>query len=239
VIYDQYKWKPEYEGMPCTYGGFAIIPGVVEDRPAVCIKQRNGQGSSRYLFDLPGGGMRTDPSADAVDPNLACATEREAMEEVKCRVTVGPAIGPPLYLPIKKDDRLVKVDCAQAFLVETRDSPTTSEEALSVAFVNQHSFAGFSVVGRKADPASPVFGRTPIMIFDGLSILQQPFWTGYLTDQISQSISGDHRTSDFVLVDGGVYFGRTRDNQFSLYYRLNPDQPGGRFYGAFEHLANA
>ncbi len=59
-----------------------------------------------------------------------------------------------------------------------------SEEALVVAFVHQQSFAGFNVVSRKADPQSPVFGRTPVMIFDGLSVIQEPFWQGMLTERL-------------------------------------------------------
>jgi hypothetical protein len=151
-----------------------------------------------------------------------------------------------LYLPIKKDGVLVRVDCAQAFLFRTTNTPTPGEEALAVAFVHPKSFTGFNVVSRKADPTSPVFGRTPVMIFDGLSILQKPFFRGELTEDVRQLIRGETDSADFLLVDGGNYLGRTfwvegetgRKEHISLSYRLNPDQPDGRFHGSLDVLAS-
>ncbi len=109
-VYEPYTWKPEYEGLPHTYGGFGIIPGQTERCPAVLIKQRNGQGSSPYLWDLPGGGTN-----DATDPDLKGTAIREVYEEVRLECLSLAAIGEPLYLPIKKENVLVRVDCAQAF----------------------------------------------------------------------------------------------------------------------------
>jgi len=183
--------------------------------------------------------MRTEGNPDATDPDLASAAVREAMEEVGCAVTVISAIGPPLYLPMRREGQVVQVDCAQAFLVATDDIPHITDEALAVAFVHQQSFAGFNVVSRKADPTSPIFGRTPVMIFDGLSVTQEPFWTGTLTDQIRESIIGDPGLYDYVLLDGGAYFGLLSPefpDEIELYHRLNPDQPGGRFHGALDQL---
>jgi hypothetical protein len=110
-----------------------------------------------------------------------------------------------------------------------------------VAFVHQDSIAGFNVVSRKADPASPEFGRTPIMIWDGLSVLQSLAWEGPLTDDIRAGIIGDlDDTDSYLLVDGGAYLGYTFLDQgqlyIGLYWRLNPDQPDGRFHGKFDHL---
>jgi 8-oxo-dGTP pyrophosphatase MutT (NUDIX family) len=247
MVYEQYTWKPEYEGLPLTYGGFAIIPGVIEGRSAVCIKQRNGRGSSPYAFDLPGGGMDNT----GTDPDLRATACREAKEEVGVNCFIEATIGTPLYLPIKNDSALVRVDCAQSFLIGTTDTPTVSEEALAVAFVHEKSFAGFNVVSRKADPSSPVFGRTPVMIFDGLSVLQKPFWEGELTDSLREHIVGGldshgFHTHRFMLVDDGNYFGRTvpMDGneegrgpfRLSLYCRLNPDQPDGYFHGVLDSL---
>jgi 8-oxo-dGTP pyrophosphatase MutT (NUDIX family) len=240
--YEEYAWRPEYKGVPQTYGGFAIIPGRVENRPAVCIKQRNGKGSLPYQFDLPGGGMHTD-SGDALDPDLRAACEREVLEEVGVECEVLAAIGRPLYLPIRKDGVLVKVDCAQAFSVNTYGRTLApSEEALVIAFVHQQSFAGFNVVSRKADPSSPVFGRTPIMIWDGLSIKQDPFYRGPFTDELRAAIvAGDPNGKDVLLLDEGNYLGLPHRvaslRWIYLWYRLNPDQPDGRFHGAFDHLA--
>jgi hypothetical protein len=189
---------------------------------------------------LPGGGKDNT----GIDPDLRATAIREAREEVKVRCIIKAAIGEPLYLPIKKDGVLVRVDCAQAFLVETSDTPTVSEEALAVAFVHQQSFAGFNVVSRKVDPTSPFPGRTPVMIWDGLSILQPPFREELLTDELRAILIGNPDDGDYVLVDDGSYLGRAMLHSksgahddlrwyFELYYRLNPDQPDGRFHGAF------
>ena len=226
-VYEQYAWRPEYEGLPRTYGGFAIIPGVIHDGPGigVCIKQRNGNGSSPYLFDLPGGGVN-----DATDPDLGAAAIREAKEEVGVDCRIVAAVGEPLYLLIKKDGVPVRVDCARAFLVQTNGKPAPGDEAIAVAFVHEKSFAGFNVVSRKPDPASPVFGRTPVMIFDGLSVLKPPSWKGRLTNDLRAFIIGDPNSSDFLLVSGGAYLGRTfwheeetgRQQHIALY---RPPQP--------------
>ena len=84
------------------------------------------------------------------------------------------------------------------------------------------------------------------MIWYGLSVLQRPFWTGPLTKKFKDSIIGDIAGDDFVLVDGGNYLGQIfpewgnsgrLTRHIRLYYRLNPDQPDGRFHGQFDHLA--
>jgi 8-oxo-dGTP pyrophosphatase MutT (NUDIX family) len=240
--YELYDWKPQYVGLPLTYGSFAIIPGVVEQLPAICIKQRDGNGSSPYYFDLPGGGVEA-----AIDSDRRAAVIREVLEELKMRCEVVAAIGRPLYLPIKQDGTIVRVDCAQAFLVITTDTPNAHSETLSVAFAHVKSLAGFKLVDAKTDTKTEPSGRMAVMIFDGLSILQEPFYVGRITPEIRSLIEPkDVNSRDFILVDGGRYFGRIsriEDNgeekrHITLYYRLTPDKPEGRFQGSLESLAS-
>lgn len=239
-VYEAYEWKPEYKDKPLTYGAFAIIAGEADGLPAVCIKQRDGKGSSPYLFDLPGGGVEVGK-----DPDHRAAVVREVLEELNVRCEVVAAIGEPLYLPRKRDGSIVSVDSAQAYLVRTADKPVPRAEAISVAFVHAQSIAGFRVAGVNPDPKSPAPGRTPVMLFDGLSILQKPFYRGEITAEIRSRLTGEKAGSDFVLVDGGRYLGRMssagegsgRKQQITLYYRLNPEQPDGRFRGSLDHLA--
>ena len=171
--YASYGWKPEYERLPRTFGEFAIVPGKVEGLPAVCIKQRNGAGSSPYLFDLPGGGVEAGKDRDPKD-----AVVREALEELNLRCEVVAAIGEPLYYPVKHDGSVVRVNCAQAYLVRTKDTPNPRSEALSVAFVHARSLAGFKIAAVATGPRPAEPGRTPVMIFDGLSVLQRPSTMG-------------------------------------------------------------
>ncbi len=247
TVYAPYAWRPHYSGLPTNYGGFAIIGSIVERLPAVLIKQRGSitldgkPVSSAHLWDLPGGG--TDPKTD---PDLPAAAKREVWEEVEMDWQPTAAIGEPLYLFIPgKDGRPDRVDCAQAFLgqIEEGSKPNTTPEALAVAFVNAKSIVGYSVVSRKADPTSPIFGRTPVMIWDGLSILHQPWWTGALTPDLQAALRGDPASKDFLLLDGGHYLAQTflpagvdGDRHINIYRRLNPDQPDGYFRGELEYL---
>lgn len=241
-VYAQYSYKPEYDGTPRTFGGFGILPGFVEGRPAVLIKQRNGKGSSKWQFDLPGGGVN-----DSTDPGLEAAARREVQEEVGLDCTIVARIGSPLWFPIRKGNNLVRVDCAQSFLVSAQGTPRTTEEALAIAFVHQDSAIGFNIVSRVADPdpTKRIFGRTPVMIYDGLSVLQSPFFEGPLTAEIETAACEPLSDRDFVLIDGGRYFGRCywieegtdKVKKIALYYRLNPFEDGGRFHGSFDQLA--
>ena len=233
--YEQYGFRDEYKSPPRTYGGFAIIGQPFEGGVGVLIKQRNGKGSAPYQFDLPGG--RIEPSMDL---SLANTALRETFEEVGIQGHIVGAIGQPLWLPIFKDGVLVRVDCAAAFLVDAgAQIPETSEEALTVAVVNEHSALGFSIVGltNDKDPRRGVFGRTPILLWDGLSITKKPFFSG----PIPSEVSGECRfeSGDFGLVDDGNYFARYNATTecLDLFYRLNPFEPSGRFVGKLEHLA--
>ncbi len=161
------------------------------------IRQRNGKGSAPYQFARPGGG---------IEPNmglpLANTALREAFEGVGIPGHIVGAIGQPLWLPIFKDGVLVRVDCAAAFLVDAgAQIPETSEEALTVAVVNEHSALGFSIVEltNDKDPRRGVFGRTPIMLREGLSITKKPFFSG----PIPSEVGGECRfeSGDFGLID--------------------------------------
>lgn len=249
LVYPQYGWKPEYDNYPKTFGAFGIVPGTSEGLPAVLIKQRNGNGGSPYLFDLPGGGIN-----QVADPDLAAACIREVKEEVGLDAVILAKIGNPLWMPIKKDGVIVRVDCAQAFLVEARGVPTTTDEALATAFVHAKSAGGYNIVSRTADPdpAKRVFGRTPVMIWDGLSVLQRPCYRGPVTEAFEAACSTPllpsadeiHAYRHFYLVDGGNYFARPHwaedgdgmSLHLELFYRLNPNEPDGRFHGALDNL---
>ncbi len=79
------------------------------------------------------------------------------------------------------------------------------------------------------------------MIFDGLSVLQKPFYRGELTGAVGALIIGDVDRDDFLLVEGGNYLagvsGTEGSRHIALYHRLNPDQPDGRFHGSLDDLA--
>ena len=197
------------------------------------------------MWNVPGGKVeKLDWSSSDRLPAYRRAVRRELWEELEIgNCEIGPAIGPPLYAASRKDGVLLSVDSAQAFLVKTTDIPKTSLESVAVSYCHQASFAGFNVVGRRADPNNLQFGRTPIIIFDGLSVLQEPFYVGKLTQELKDSIIGDPGQGDFILLDGGNYLARmifvqNKDGwNIAIYYRLNPDQPDGRFHGAFDHMA--
>ena len=233
--YEQYRFRDEYKYAPRTYGCFAIVKQPFDGGVGVIIKQRNGKGSAPYQFDLPGGGLDEEK-----DRNLASAALREASEEIGIEGEVVGVIGQPLWLPITKDGSLVRVDCAAAFLVDAgAQIPETSEEALTVAVVNEHSARGFSIVGltNDKDPTRRVFGRTPIMLWDGLSITKNPFYSGPIPSEIGGGCRFE--SGDFGLIDDGNYFARydATTTCVKLFYRLNPFEPTGRFVGKLEHLA--
>lgn len=256
-MYERYRYKPEYDPLPKTMGAFAIIAGECDGKSAVLIKQRNGKGASPFLFDLPGG--RFDCSRDG---ELAAAAIREAAEEVGILVKKPVLVGQPLWLPISKDGVLLRVDGAQAFLVQVEGtpSPRLSEESINWAFVNECSIDGFRVVGKTddPDPAKRAFDRTPVMIFDGLSVLREPFYTGPVTREILDQLSGADQESsfqldylgltlhvkpklelDYVLSNDGAYLAKyTSQDSVSLFFRLNPHQEDGRFKGNLEHLVH-
>ncbi|MEY4669406.1 MAG: hypothetical protein RL518_2105 [Pseudomonadota bacterium] len=233
--YEQYGYKDEYDGIPRTYGGFAIVPQRFGLGIGVIIKQRNGLGSSPYLFDLPGGGKSEE------DESLAVTAAREAFEEIGVRAfpDTAIAIGSPLWLPVKRDGVIVRVDCAQAFIMETgSEIPTPTEEALTIAVVNERSALGFAIVGLKSDPDATkrVFGRTPIMLWDGLSILNGPFYDQPESAVVSQRL-GVHLSEDvYMPVDSGNYFARKRSGNIQMFFRLNPFEESGRFTGNLEDL---
>ena len=101
--------------------------------------------------------------------DLTQTAEREAFEEVRVRINhrTAIAVGAPLWLPVRKDGKLVRIDCARAFIMEVgAEIPEPTEEALNIAVVNERSALGFYIVGLKGDqgPSKRAFGRTPIMI---------------------------------------------------------------------------
>lgn len=236
-VYELYAWKEEYTSFPVTYGGFAILSGPkVEDLPSILITQRNGKGGSKWLWNLPGGGKQPE------DKCLKDAAVRELAEEVGITTSenAGIAIGDPLWLPVKKDGVIVRVDCAQAFLFErVNQTPQLMAESIALAFVNQDSlFHGFWVVGLEKDPTKRTFGRTPIMMWDGLSILQDPFYEGPVTDDIRAFGTAATNRGDFFLLDHGRAFGRyTNADSISIWSRLNPFEEGGRFQSELHKLA--
>ena len=237
MVYHQYTYQEEFEGIPRTFGGFAIIPQQFGEGLGIIIKQRNGKGSSPYLFDLPGGGMSPEDRED-----LSITAEREAFEEVRVRVNSNTAIavGAPLWLPVRKDGKIIRIDCAQAFIMDVgADVPEPTDEALTIAVVNERSALGFSIVGLKADPdpLKRFFGRTPIMIWDGLSVLKDPFHEGPASAELMARLGVPYEVEGMYLpVDGGNYLARKSGDTLKLFYRLNPFQERGRFVGSLEDL---
>lgn len=240
--YSQYAYQDRFQDAPITYGGFAIVHVTKRDGSSgVIIKQRNGKGSSPFLFDLPGGGRQED------DPSLAHTATRELAEELG--VSSWPdhsvMIGGPLWLPVMKDGQLVRVDCAQAFLVEAgMEVPVQTEEAINIAMVNEESAFGFSVVGLRAsdDPATRLFGRTPIMLWDGISVAKPPFFRlespssddrARLEERFGCCLSEDI----FLPIDNGNYLARMNNGAIEVHYRLNPFESKKRFEGSLENLA--
>lgn len=229
-VYPQYDWVDEYDAYPITYGGFAIVPGPeVEDLSSILITQRNGKGGSKWLWNLPGGGLQPEDSC------LKATAVRELLEEVGITASLdnGIPIGSPLWLPVKKDGAIVRVDCAQAFLFERGDqTPQLMAESIAFAFVNENSLLhGFKVVGLDTDPAKKTFGRTPIMMWDGLSVLQEPFYKGPVTAEILAAGFRLTNPGEFLLIEGGRAFGRYNiaAESVEVWNRLNPFEDGGRF----------
>jgi len=240
--YAQYSYQEHFKGVPTTYGGFAIVQRTGSNgTKGVFIKQRNGKGSSPFLFDLPGGGKQED------DPSVAATASRELCEELgitSCPERSLP-IGGPLWLPIIREGKLVRVDCAQAFLVEAgAEEPAQSEEAINIALVDEESALGFSIVGLRGneDPAARLFGRTPIMVWDGISVAKPPFFRlmnpspderEHLEERFGCYLSEDI----FLPIDNGNYLARMHDGAIEVHYRLNPFEPRKRFEGSLEDLA--
>jgi hypothetical protein len=240
--YAQYGYQDRFSDVPTTYGGFAIVQTLCGDgSKGVFIKQRNGKGSSPFLFDLPGGGRQGD------DQSLSATASRELHEELgitSCSDN-SIAIGSPLWLPIIREGQLVRVDCAQAFLVDAgTEEPAQTEEAINIATVNEESVLGFSVVGLRAseDPATRLFGRTPIMLWDGISVVKPPFFR--LEDPSPDERArleerfGSHLSEDiFLPIDNGNYLARMNNGAIEVHLRLNPFEPKKRFEGSLEDLA--
>lgn len=240
--YAQCGYQDRFNGVPTTYGGFAIVQTPCGDgSKGVFIKQRNGKGSSPFLFDLPGGGRQGD------DQSLAATASRELHEELGITSCADNsiAIGSPLWLPIVKEGQLVRVDCAQAFLVDAgSEDPVQTEEAINIATVNEESVFGFSVVGLRAseDPATRLFGRTPIMLWDGISVVKPPFFRledpnpderARLEERFGCCLSEDI----FLPIDNGNYLARINKGAIEVHFRLNPFEPNKRFEGSLEDLA--
>lgn len=242
MVYEKYGYRNEFGSVPISFGGFAVVRQQSGNGDTgVIIKQRNGRGSSPYLFDLPGG------RRELFDDSLAITAARELAEEIG--ISSDPArsvaIGSPLWLPIYRDGRLERVDCAQAFLVEAgNEIPVTTEEAINIAAVTEESVLGFSIVGlRRSDtPSEQLFGRTPIMLWDGFSLCKAPFFralnpTPAARERLETRL-GICLSEDFALpVDQGRYLARLNGGAMELYYRLNPFEPTGRFVGDLEDLA--
>ncbi len=237
MVYQQYAYQDEWNGIPRTYGGFAIIPQSFGEGLGIIIKQRNGKGSSPYLFDLPGGGMSEEDNED-----LTQTAEREAFEEVRVRINhrTAIAVGSPLWLPVRKDGKLDRIDCAQAFIMEVgAEIPKPTEEALNIAVVHERSALGFSIVGLKndPDPAKRVFGRTPIMIWDGISVTKGPFYEGPTSADVMDRLGVPYViTGMYFPVDDGRYLALKNGDTLQLFYRLNPFEEQGRFVGTLEDL---
>ena len=238
MVYQQYAYQDQWNGIPRTYGGFAIIPQSLGDGRGIIIKQRNGKGASPFLFDLPGGGM-----SEADNKDLSQTAEREAFEEVRVRINhrTAIAVGAPLWLPVRKDGELVRIDCAQAFIMEVgAEIPEPTEEALNIAVVHERSALGFNIVGLKndPDPSKRVFGRTPIMIWDGLSVTKQPFYDGLVDADVMARLGVPYEIEEMYFpVDDGNYLARKNGTNLELFYRLNPFEEQGRFVGTLEDLA--
>jgi len=240
-VYDRYTEKalrhkrPDLGQLRRTYGGFAIISRKGPNGPEVLVKLRPGPNGK---YDLPGGGSDDDAS----NPKMDEVAVDEAWDEVLLRCKVIAAIGEPLHWVFNKQG--VEVwDTAQAFLMEWHGEPSTSPEALKLAWIyDRASLFSLDLVGHTPDPINPIFGRMPALIEDGRSCAGQPFLKVPLTAKIRDLVVGDLRPDKFSLVDGGRYFGRPYweftstglQLYLALYYRLNPYEYKGRFTGIFD-----
>jgi ADP-ribose pyrophosphatase YjhB (NUDIX family) len=189
------------------------------------MKQRNGAGEFPYQFDLPGG------AADESDDGIEATLERELSEEVGIRSSYYRRIGRPIF-EVRHEAR--KVVEYHLFLVVPFGPPKESEEAINLCWVNPDSALALSIAG--LDREGKKMGPMGVLMYDGLSVLNKPFYRGPLTAEVKHAV---HEISEhaFSLVDGGRYFGMLRkDGGVELYRRLNPFESSGCFKGSLEHL---
>jgi hypothetical protein len=234
--YNRYDYRSEYDGKPRTYRGYAIIaqPCGGGGGIGLLMRQRNGGKESPYRFDLPGG------ERSELDDSLAETAARETLLQVSLGgdPETAVAVGGPLWLPTFNEGGIDTIDCVQAFLLDVgAECPETSDEALNIAVVNEYSAMGLSIVGFTHDNEKKEFGRTPIMLWDGLSVIGKPFYDKPESISVTERL-GVHLSTDMYLpVDDGNYLARKRGRNIELFYRLNPFEQDGRFVGNLEDLA--
>lgn len=240
VRYERYK-KPqcfEAQFAEKTSGSFGIVHKTIHGEPHVLIKQRNAKGSCPLQFDLPGG--RFDPLLDISSIDTC---RRELKEEIGLQFPAEcfSRIGEPLFLPTMKEGLILKIDVAQAFFVNAsvnENEIKLTEECVSFQFVSPWSVLDFDVVG--LDRENRTLGRTPIMIFDGLSVLAEPLKRISLREAKKLVFDKQERSylRGYFLLDDGNYLGKVvkkgkKDDpdEVEVYHRLNPFEPNGRFQG--------
>lgn len=109
----------------------------------------------------------------------------------------------------------------------------TEDESLAHAYVTQDSIRGFNVVGLRwgMDGSDRLFGRMPIMIFDGLSVSRDPFQK--ISIEEAKKLAEEKKLHEgFFTLDRGNYLACTKGEQVEVYHRLNPFEPEGHFVGS-------
>jgi hypothetical protein len=263
TVYPEYGFQGQYgaAGVKRTRGVFGVVAGLVECLPAILLGQRDSKGTEAYrdLWELPGGVWKNRDPREVL--------QRHLKREIGIlRSRIGLAIGLPLYRPTyeeeKSDGRLISVDAAQAYLVVVtrgRIKPNPDRMAVQVAFANANSLRGFTLLGNDRDRRE--LRRMSILVYDGLSILDEPFYVGPLTNALRDLIVDNPEASssmrfdspgnsDIMLVAGGSYLGlpffvANEDElvpgaklgwNIKLFKRRNPYQPGGCFSGPLDYL---
>jgi 8-oxo-dGTP pyrophosphatase MutT (NUDIX family) len=228
--YGSFMSEPSYEGFDKVTAAFGIIgresslrPNI--GKPRVLVKQRNGDGEFPWMFDLPGG------AADPEDASIEQTLERELLEEVGVRASYFFRIGRPMWEVREQERKIVEY---HLFYALPFGPPRESVEAVNLAWVNPMSVLALKIAG--LDVETKAMSPMGVMIFDGFSVIGEPFYVGPLTPEIANSADALHPKS-YSLLDHGRYFGRLdKDGEVKLFRRLNPFEPKGYFAGSFEHL---
>ncbi|MDR2338292.1 MAG: NUDIX hydrolase [Deltaproteobacteria bacterium] len=171
---EEYKWKPEYEGLPLTEGVFAFIVNG-EKKFLVCQRGHDAPTFPGY-FNLPGGGRKKNQTGTGemvfTESRLECCF-REVWEETGIDVENNKVnvnyIDIPLFL---YNPSRGSVDVASCYMIELLEDVElkTSAESINFAWVDGESIAenGRKFVCGK-DSMCP--GRTPLMMAFGLAAI--------------------------------------------------------------------
>ena len=176
--YGSFMNEPNLEGFSKVVAAFAIIDResslqANNGKPVLLVKQRNGNGEFPWMFDLPGG------AADPEDNSIEHTLERELLEEVKIRASYFSPIGKTMW-EVREDER--KVVEYHLFYALKFGPPYESEEAVNIAWVNPMSVLALKIAG--LDTEAKTISPMAVMMYDGFSVLSNPFYKGPLTPEI-------------------------------------------------------